>query len=88
MERDPLSPVTWSVIAMTQLSFGRRDEALASARRAVELDSTGAMPRAMLASAEHAAGRSDVAARFAKSAPHTPNTTPKYSLNGSGAGTD
>jgi serine/threonine-protein kinase len=76
MERDPLSPVTATVIALTQLSFGRRDEALVSARRAVELDSIGAMPRAMLATAELANGHPDIAVKFAKTAGHTPNTTP------------
>ena len=65
-----------SVGAMTELSFGRRDEALASARRAVELDSVGAMPRAILGVTELAAGDTDAARRHATSAGHTPSTTP------------
>jgi len=59
-----------------QLSFGHRDEALASARRAVELDSAGPMPRAMLAMTELASGHPDVARRLATMAPHTPTTAP------------
>jgi hypothetical protein len=61
---------------MTELSFGHATQALKSARRAVELDSAGAMPRAMLATTQLATGHPDSARALAERAGHTPNTTP------------
>jgi len=54
------------VIAMMELSFGRRSEALATARRSVELDSVSPMPRAMLATTLLATGHADSARVFAQ----------------------
>jgi len=86
MERDPLSAPSASVISLIQLSFGKPDEALASARRAVELDSTGSLPRGMLAAAEFATGHRDAAVRLAMTTPRTPSSAPwiAWPLAGSG----
>lgn len=74
---DPLSPTTFAVGAIVMLNADRRDDALAMARRAIDLDtSVAGFAHLAYAMAIHASGNLDSARKLLAGAGRVPQSSP------------